>query len=53
MEKSFVNWKFLANAGINEHSDFKTGDNSRVFNTRFREKSINLGMVYWQEVQRD
>lgn len=46
IKKSLENWKFLVNANTTQHSDYKTGDKNRTFNSRFREKAINLATAY-------
>ena len=37
-------WKFLVNGARNQHSDYKTGDNERVTNTRFNETIFNTAI---------
>lgn len=38
--------KFLGRASYAAHSDYKTGDNQRVTNTRFEEKDLKAGIGY-------
>lgn len=38
--------KFLARGAYSEHSDYKTGDDYRLTNTRFNEKDFKTGVQY-------
>lgn len=38
--------KFLIRGSYASHSDYKTGENSRVANTRFNEKDLKTGIAY-------
>tara|TARA_R110001592_G_scaffold85244_2_gene251754 strand:+ start:100 stop:2313 length:2214 start_codon:yes stop_codon:yes gene_type:complete len=39
-------WKFLGRMSSNFHSDYKTPNNQRVTNTRFKENDFKLGLGY-------
>lgn len=39
-------FKFLARGAYSEHSDYKTGDDYRLTNTRFNEKDFKTGVQY-------
>ena len=39
-------WKYLARISSNFHSDYKTPNNQRVTNTRFRENDFKFGLGY-------
>ncbi|NVK51639.1 MAG: TonB-dependent receptor [Flavobacteriaceae bacterium] len=39
-------WRFLSRFSTNLHADYKTPDNKRVTNTRFKEQDIKLGLGY-------
>ncbi|MGI9552047.1 MAG: TonB-dependent receptor [Aurantibacter sp.] len=41
--------KFLARIGAGSHLDYKTGDNERVTNSRFRDKDFKAGLGYQSE----
>lgn len=45
-KKTFNSFKFLANGSRSEHSDYKTGDDYRVSNTRFNETNFNSAIGY-------
>lgn len=45
-KKSFEHWKFLAQGARNEHSDYKTGSDKRVTNTRFNETVFNSAIGF-------
>lgn len=46
VKKSWENFKFLIRAGMDSHSDYKTGDNYRIPNSRFNEKDLKSGLQY-------
>jgi iron complex outermembrane receptor protein len=48
-KQSFNSWKFLANGSYNTHSDYKTGENKRVTNSRFNETNFNTAIGYNNE----
>ncbi|MCL6219397.1 TonB-dependent receptor [Zunongwangia pacifica] len=43
------NLKFIARGSLAEHSDYKTGNGTRVTNTRFNEKDLKTGIAYQNE----
>ncbi len=45
-ETSGEHWKFLARGSYAAHSDYETGNGSRVTNTRFNEKDLKTGIGY-------
>jgi len=49
-KQSYNKWKFLANGSYNSHSDYKTGNDERVTNTRFNETSFNTAIGYNSKV---
>jgi iron complex outermembrane receptor protein len=48
-KSSAEKWKFLGRISSNFHSDYKTPDNQRVTNTRFKENDFKLGLGYNSE----
>ena len=46
LKSSTENWKFLARGTYDTHSDYKTGDNERVTNTRYNEKDFKTAVGY-------
>jgi iron complex outermembrane receptor protein len=45
-KSSSEKWKLLGRISANYHSDYKTPDNQRVTNTRFKENDLKLGLGY-------
>jgi len=48
-KSSAEKWKFLGRISSNFHSDYKTPNNQRVTNTRFKENDFKLGLGYNSE----
>lgn len=48
-KQSYNKWKFLVNGSHNAHSDYETGNDKRVTNTRFNETSFNTAIGYNSE----
>lgn len=48
-KKSLERIKFLVRAGIDSHSDYKTGDDYRVTNSRFNERDFKSGLQFKNE----
>lgn len=46
LKTSTENWKFLVRGTYDTHSDYKTGDDERVTNTRFNEKDFKTVIGY-------
>ena len=46
IKTSWKRLKFLARGSMTSHSDYKTGDNQRVTNSRFSEKDFKSGLAY-------
>lgn len=46
LKTSTDNWKFLVRGTYDTHSDYKTGENERVTNTRFNEKDFKTAVGY-------
>ncbi|NLP58451.1 TonB-dependent receptor [Lutibacter sp. B1] len=46
VKQSYNSWRFLANGTRNEHSDYKTGNDERVTNTRFKETIFNSAIGF-------
>lgn len=46
LKTSTENWKFLVRGTYDTHSDYKTGDDERVTNTRFNEKDFKTAIGY-------
>lgn len=46
LKTSTENWKFLIRGTYDTHSDYKTGDDERVTNTRFNEKDFKTAIGY-------
>lgn len=45
-KKSWNNFRVMARAALDAHSDYKTGDHYRVTNSRFSEKDFKTGFQY-------
>ena len=45
-KSSSENWKLLGRISSNFHSDYKTPNNQRVTNTRFKENDFKIGLGY-------
>ncbi|WKD86350.1 TonB-dependent receptor SusC [Polaribacter huanghezhanensis] len=45
-KSSSEKWKLLGRISANYHSDYKTPNNQRVTNTRFKENDLKLGLGY-------
>lgn len=46
LKTSTDNWKFLVRGTYDTHSDYKTGDDQRVTNTRYNEKDFKTAIGY-------
>ena len=46
LKTSTENWKFLIRGTYDTHSDYKTGENERVTNSRFNEKDFKTAVGY-------
>ncbi len=46
VKKSFKNFKFLVRGAYDLHSDYKTGDGTRVTNSRYNENDLKAGIGY-------
>ncbi|WP_432672252.1 TonB-dependent receptor [Flavobacterium sp. SM2513] len=46
LKTSTENWKFLARGTYDTHSDYKTGNNERVTNSRYNEKDFKTAVGY-------
>lgn len=46
LKTSTDNWKFLVRGTYDTHSDYKTGDDERVTNTRYNEKDFKTAVGY-------
>ncbi len=47
--QSKESWKYLARIGSENHADYKTGDDERVTNTRYRSLTFNSGIGFQKD----
>ena len=52
LKSSATNWKYLVRGNYAAHSDYKTGNDIRVTNTRFEEKDLKAGIGYQDQKYR-
>tara|TARA_R100001369_G_scaffold20091_1_gene36754 strand:- start:252873 stop:255086 length:2214 start_codon:yes stop_codon:yes gene_type:complete len=52
LKTSMTNWKYLVRGNYAAHSDYSTGNDTRVTNTRFEEKDLKAGIGYQDQKYR-